>query len=196
MAYEEIKNSGITSDTPKNIIFGAGTIHKGLKYTSGAWNFAESLIGATQGGGKFTITPEYTDIEADGATVKVKGLAQKVGESASMEVSFLEITPDVLAMGVGGETADSTSITGYTEIKSKAKIEEGDYIENLGFIGKTLEGKPIIVIFDYARCTSGVEIESKNKENATIKATFECYQDLTEDTTVLPYHIYFPKSTT
>ena len=31
MAYEELKSSGITADTPKNILFGAGTIHKGLK---------------------------------------------------------------------------------------------------------------------------------------------------------------------
>ena len=30
MAYEEIKSSGITADTPKNILFGAGTIHKGF----------------------------------------------------------------------------------------------------------------------------------------------------------------------
>ena len=44
---------GITADTPKNILFGPGTIHKGLKYTAGAsggkgsWNFNESIIGAT-----------------------------------------------------------------------------------------------------------------------------------------------------
>jgi len=52
---------GITADTPKNILFGAGTIHKGLKYTAGAsggkgsWNFNESIIGATNGGSKLAI---------------------------------------------------------------------------------------------------------------------------------------------
>ena len=30
MAYEDIKSSGITESTPDNILFGAGTIHKGL----------------------------------------------------------------------------------------------------------------------------------------------------------------------
>ena len=98
MAYEEIKSSGITADTPKNILFGAGTIHKGFKYTSNAWNFAESLIGATQGGSKFSIVPEISDIEVDGALVKVKGLAVKTGETATLEVNFVELTPEILAM--------------------------------------------------------------------------------------------------
>ena len=31
--------SGITTNTPKNIMFGAGTIHKNLKFTDGKWNF-------------------------------------------------------------------------------------------------------------------------------------------------------------
>lgn len=32
LTYEEFKSSGITDKTPKNIVFGAGTIHKGLRY--------------------------------------------------------------------------------------------------------------------------------------------------------------------
>ena len=44
--------SGITTNTPKNIMFGAGTIHKDLKYDASGkkWNFEESIMGATQGG--------------------------------------------------------------------------------------------------------------------------------------------------
>ena len=50
MAYEELKSSGITASTPENIMLGAGTIHKGLAFADGKWNFEESLIGATSGG--------------------------------------------------------------------------------------------------------------------------------------------------
>ena len=66
--------TGVSANTPKNIMFGAGTIHKGLKYTSNAWNFAASIIGATSGGSKLSIKPEITNIEVDGALVKTKGL--------------------------------------------------------------------------------------------------------------------------
>lgn len=192
MAYEELKSSGITENTPKNIMFGAGTIHRGFKYEGNAWNFTESLIGATQGGSKLSIVPEVTNIEADGALVKVKKLAVKTGETATMEVNFLELTPEILAMVTLGQEGEATSMAGYSEIKSKARIEEGDYVDNLAYVGKTLEGTPIIVIFDSALCTSGLELEGKNKENGVIKATFECYAELTGDLETLPYHIYYP----
>lgn len=32
MAYEELKNHGVTESTPKNILLGAGTLHKGFKF--------------------------------------------------------------------------------------------------------------------------------------------------------------------
>ena len=88
------------------------------------------------------------------------------------------------ALNTGGEISSR-----YTEIISNQKISEGDYIENLGFVGKTLDGRDIVVIFEYALCTSGLEIEGKNKEATVIKATFECYADLTNNPVTLPYHI-------
>ncbi|WP_195547820.1 hypothetical protein [Holdemania sp. 1001095H_141210_F2] len=189
---EEFKSSGITERTPKNIMLGAGTIHKGLTFETNKWNFEESLIGATSGGTKVTIKPELMDVEVDGALVKVKGLVQKVGETATMETNMVEVTPETLKMTLIGQESESSDKTGYSEITSKARIEEGDYIKNLAYVGKTLEGKPIIIVFDNALCTSGFEIEGKNKENVVLKATFECYAELTPECDTLPYHIYYP----
>ena len=131
MAYEELKSSGITAKTPENIMLGAGTIHKGLAFADGKWNFEESLIGATSGGSKFSIVPEFTDIEVDGALVKVKGFTVKTGETATMEVNFLEMTPELLKMCVVGDVAASTDYEGYSEITSRARVTEGDYINVL-----------------------------------------------------------------
>lgn len=186
----DLAKTGITENTPKNIVFGAGTIYRDLKFETN--KFTGTIIGATQGGSKFTITPEITDIEADGALVKTKGLTVKTGETASMEVNFLEVTPEILKMTTLGKENSSTSATGFTEIVSKASIEAGDYVAGLAFVGRTLDGKQIIVIFDNALCTSGLELEGKNKENGVVKATFECYADLTGDLETLPYHIYYP----
>ena len=236
MAYEELKSSGITADTPKNILLGAGTIHKNLMlkyaltkdtalvsgktyYTQGgtegnytytkvaepnvsaiatyyeaAWNFAESLIGATSGGTKLTITPEFQDIEVDGALVKVKGLTVKIGETASIETNMVELTPEWIKMSIVGQDGTST-IDGYDVIESKRQLEDGDYITNFGYIGKKADGTPIIVIFDYALCTTGLEAEGKNKENSVFKATFECYAELSSEADRLPYHIYTPTPT-
>jgi len=193
MAYEELKPSGITATTPQNIMLGAGTIHKNLTYssTTSKWNFAESLIGATSGGSKLTITPEFTDVEVDGATVKVKGLAVKTGETATIETNFVELTPELMKMLAVAQDGVS-AVTGYDVIESKAKISEGDYITNFGYVGHKLDGTPVIIVFDNALCTSGLEVEGKNKENGVFKGTFECYADITSDCDSLPYHIYTP----
>ena len=199
---DEFKSSGITQNTPKTIMLGAGTIHKGLTFTAGAgeaagtWNFEESLICATSGGSKLSITPEFYDIPVDGALVKVKGLTVKVGETATLEINPIELTPDVLKMALIGDEAASTTATGYSEITSRAVINQNDYLENMGYVGKTIEGKPIIIIFDYALCTSGLTLEGKNKEAAVPAFTFECFADLTPEADTLPYHIYYPTPAT
>ena len=192
MAYEELKSSGITADTPKNIMLGAGTIHKGLTLTGGKWNFEESLIGATSGGSKFSIVPEFMDIEVDGALVKVKGLQQKVGETATMEVNFIEMTPELLKMCVVGDVAESVDYEGYSEITSRARLNENDYIENLGYVGKKTDGTPIIIIFEQAICTSGLEVEGKNKEAGVFAGTFECVADISPEADTLPWRILYP----
>lgn len=192
--------SGVTNKTPGNIVFGAGTIHKGLKYTagsgggSGSWNFAESLVGATNGGSKFTITPEITPIEVDGIGVKAKGMAQKTGETATMEVNFAELTEDIILAATLGQTGTSND-TNYDVIEAKTEISEGDYWENIAFVGTTLKGKKIICILDNALCTSGLEHEGKNKEGSVGKYTFECYAEFGDSTDqdILPWHIYYPK---
>lgn len=195
MAYDELKSSGITAKTPENIMLGAGTIHKGLAFTGGKWNFEESLIGATSGGSKVSIVPEYMDIEVDGALVAVKGLKQKVGETATMEVNFVEMTPDILKMCVVGDVAVSEDYEGYSEITSRGRITEGDYIENLAYVGKKTNGTPIIIIFEQAICTSGFEVEGKNKEAGVFTGTFECVADISPEADTLPWRILYPTPT-
>lgn len=189
---KEGKN-GVSTNTPKNILFGAGTIHKNLTYTTNTWNFAESLMGATSGGSKLSIVPEVTKVPVDGALVAVKGLSVKTGETATMEINFAELTKDIIkaaTLGTAGESEDSN----YDAIVSKADIAEGDYFDNIAFVGKTLSGKNIIAILENVICTSGFEQEGKNKEGAIGKYTFECHAELDSDLDTLPWKIYYPTS--
>lgn len=181
---------GISAGTPGSILLGAGTYHKNLKYEGSAWSGA--CIGATSGGGKISITGELMDIELDGALVKVKGLTVKQGGTASMEINFVELSTDMLKTTTLMEEGES-EVNGFTMLKDKAHITEGDYLENFGFVGQTADGsKQIVVIFDYAICTSGLELEAKNKENSVIKATLEACADIDGDLDTLPVRIYYP----
>lgn len=187
--------NGITDNTPKRILFGAGTIHKGLKYATNSWNFEESLVGATNGGSKLSIVPELYDVPLDGANVAVKGLKVKTGETATMEVNFAELTEDIIKAATIGKTGTATDTT-YNLIESKADIAVGDYWENVAFVGRTLEGKNIIAIMENALITSGLETEGKNKESAVGTYTFTCHAAADADSfDTLPWKIYYPKAT-
>ena len=187
-----IGKHGVSTATPENILLGAGTYHKGLKFEGGAW--AGTCIGATSGGGKVSIEGEYIDIELDGALVLVKGLTVKQGGKASFEVNMAELSGDNIKMATNFKEGESDA-DGYDMFVDKAAIEEGDYIENFGFVGKTANGKKdIIVIFEYALCKSAFELEGKNKENSVLKLVLDAYAKNEGDLDTLPVKIYYPTS--
>jgi len=187
-----IGKHGISTTTPENILLGSGTYHRNLKFVDGKWT--GDILGATNGGGKISITGEFVDIEVDGALVKVKGMAVKQGGSVTVEANFAELSTDVMKMATLFEEGTSDA-DGFTMLQDKAAITEGDYVENFGFVGYTLNNaKQIIFIMENALCTSGMEIETKAKEQAVVKLTMEAYANLTDESNfdVLPVKIYYP----
>lgn len=188
--------SGITTGTPSKIPFGAGVYFKGVAYDEKVAPTEEeimaAIIGATKDGGSLTITPEFFDPELDGATVKVAELQTKVGETAQMETSFAELTSDLVAktvIGAVGETTDKNY-----DVITSANLGEGHFYDGFGFYGEHLDGRPLIVIFKKALCTSGFTMEPKNKTNSVFKGTFECCSDIEYGTTKLPYAIFIRKA--
>lgn len=190
MPMETPLNNGITADTPNSVMLGAGTIHKGLVYDgSTGWNFRESLIGATGDGNTLAITPEITDLAPDGAWVKVQGLLVKTGETATLEISPIEINKDLIKMAaIAGE--GTSDVTGYDMLESKEFLQIGDYIEDFGWVGLTIGGDPMIVIFPFAYCSGGLSLEGKSKDKSAPKMTIECVQAPGASTRKLPYKIY------
>ena len=190
---------GITTATPSNIPLGAGAWFKGLKYEDEA-GWTGTVLGATSGGSSIKITPEVKDIEIDGALALAKGLAVMQGGTGEAEVNFAEINSDILKMTTLGEVlseADEGYVEGFDCIQTKNAIVEGDYVENLGFVGYTADqSKQIIVILDYALCKSGFQIDPKNKENSVIKATFTAYGGIYTDLDRVPIRIYYPTAKT
>lgn len=243
-----MRKSGINSNTPNDLLLGAGTVFKNFKYvyrdatkeekgalevvenstteteTSiqigkltatasfitlasdyvptvgdyviGEWDDSEdSVLGATSGGNKLTITSELTPIEIDGATVRIKGLTQKTGEAGSIEINLAQHTAESLKRAIVGKEVDSL-IKGYTQIVTKSLLELSDYLGNIAFVGNMTDGTDVIIIMENAICVSGFEAEGKNKETSVVKTTFEASADFKSgiyDT--LPIYIFYPNKT-
>lgn len=188
-------NSGITKGTPTKIPFGAGVYFAGVEYSETVAPTEEAIraaiIGATQDGGSVTITPEFFAPELDGATVAVAELKQKVGETATMDTSIAELTPELAAKMVIGQISETTD-KAYDVITS-SKLAAGHFYDGFGVYAKFIDGRPIIILFKKALCTSGFTAEGKNKANSVFKGTFECHSDIEYSTTKLPYAIFVRK---
>ena len=188
--------SGITTGTPSKILFGAGVYFHGVPYSETVAPTEEAikaaLVGATQEGGKITITPEFFAPDVDGALVAIKEFKQKVGETAIMEASMIEVSPEYVAKSVIGEINASTD--GHYDVVTSSELRSGHFYEGFGYYGELLDGRPFICIFKNALCTSGFALESKNKENSKFTGTFECHSDIEYGTTNLPYALFIRKA--
>ena len=153
-----LKKHAISSDTAKNIPLGAGILVHNLVFEGSEWTYDE--LGASNGGNKIAYEREYLDLEVDGKTVKVEGFDVKVSETGKMTIYLAEYKKDTLVPALGLEIDSSASVTGYEKYKpSKTNV----YLDNVGFVGYTAEGKAIIVKFPKAICLSAFELELKNK---------------------------------
>lgn len=191
--FDKFRKSGITQTTPKSLLLNAAVIYKSLKYIPEEKKWSGVLLGATSGGTKVNISSDYQEIEVDGAIVKVVGLTQKQGESGSIETNLVEVTEDNLKMAIVGKESES-DIEGYNLIETKALLEASDYIDNIAAVGTLSNGRPAIVIMDNMLCTSGLEMDTKNKKNVVMKVKFECHAGFDDDHDTLPIRIYYPKA--
>ena len=188
-------NSGITQGTPANIPFGAGVYFQGIAYSEKVAPTEEeiraAIIGATQDGGSVTITPEFFTPELDGKLVAVEELEMKVGETAKMETSFAEFTADLASKLVIGKVSERTD--GNYDVITSTTLAAGHYYSGFGYYGHLLDGRPVIIVFKKALCTSGYAMEPKNKTNSVFKGTFECRSDIEYGVDKLPYAIFIRK---
>lgn len=189
-------HSGITTGTPTRLLFGAGFYFANMTYDEKIAPTLEAvkaaIIGATQEGGTLTITPEFYTPPLDGANVALMELVRKVGETAQMDVSFAEFTAEFAARMVIGEISESTD--GDYDVVTSADLGPGHFYKGFGYYGSLMDGRPVIILFKNALCTSGFTTDSKNKENAVFKGTFACHSDIAYGTTRLPYAIFVHKS--
>lgn len=191
-----LKKHGITTETIKKMILGAGVIYKNLKYNSegsGGPGWEGTVLGATSGGIKFSWEATWLDIEIDGATVLVKGVSkQKVGEAASIEGQMTELTEDILVTAMH-LVEDESEDTNYTKYVSKENVDEDDYLENIAYVGTLSNGDNVIIILPNAICTEAFELETKNSEQTTFAVKFDCTADLENDSlNKLDIAIYYP----
>jgi len=186
-----LKKHAITADTAKNIPLGAGILVHNLVFETNDWTYDE--LGASNGGNKIAYEREYVDLEIDGKTVKAENFDVKVAETGLMTLNLTECNKETLVTALCLKQDTTGAVTGLAKYKPS---NENAYVDRLGFVGYTAEGKPIIVIFPKAICLSAFELEVKNKEQAVMALEFSAVAPAESDKyDELGIEFYFPTET-
>lgn len=189
--------SGYTKDTAKNLLLDAGAFFIDFDVEKDDFESAiekGKLLGATRGGGSFEAVPELREIEVDGVHGKAKGL-QAIDEwEIKMSANVLEVTKEGLARALTASEVNEDKEGKYDIISAKNYIELTDYYENVTYVGKISgSNEPLIIQIYNAMNTTGLTLETEDKDEAVIEMEFEGHYDET-DLDHPPFKIFYPKA--
>lgn len=125
----------------------------------------QGVLGATRGGGTFTCKPTIRHIEADGLRGHVKGATVNDGWTVKLTGTMLEITPQNVALALGGSENTSGSITTVTaDLAVK-------HVPRLTWVGETANGLMLIELTE-AVSLAGAAFTFTDKGEGTLPFEF------------------------
>lgn len=189
------------TETFQNLQLNAGAFLIGFDYTeyadatalrtalSTALQDSTKLLGATRGGGSFSVTSEIREPDVDGKRYRFKGGAFVDSVDAQLSGTLVEIRPEifakVLATGESETTGKKTVVTMHTAIR------DTDYIDSLVWVGDMSDGGLVLISLKNALNNNGLTFTFTDKGEGTIPFEFHAYQDVVEDYDYAPFEVVF-----
>ena len=147
-----------------------------------------NLLGATRGGGTFTITRDIRQVEVDGARFRFVGGEIVDSADAYLSSTLIEITPAHLKKVIGN--CDVTTSGLKSVLTLRTAFEEDDYLQNAVWIGDTSEGFVCIELKN-ALNTADFTFTFADKNEGTVNVEYHAHQGDVSDYDELPVKIVF-----
>ena len=133
-----------------------------------------ALLGATRGGGTFTITRDTRQVEVDGARTRFVGSTIVDSGDAYISTTLIEMTPEHIKQVIGNADIDDDA-PNHIKIKVRLAIDDDDYLQNLIWIGDTSEGFMAIELSN-ALNTADVTLTWADKNEGTLNLEAHAHQ--------------------
>lgn len=193
--------SAFTGDTAKNLQLDAGVLVENLQNIdqfNGELTGSARLLGATEGGGSFTATPELRNIfeGIDGARGNYKDGNVVDNWDITFTATLKEMTAKNLKLALGvGDIEKAQSNGKYDKLKPRMEVKSEDYIGNICWLGKMNNSDtPMIIEIKNVMNTNGISFTATDKGTGTVEVELKAHFDLKKPNEV-PFAIYFPKAT-
>lgn len=194
--------SPIRTETFKKLQLNAGVFLKNLDYSSiadasalktaitSAITAGTSILGATRGGGTFTVTRELRTPEADGMRYPFKGSDFVDSVDAYLSTTLIEVTPanikDILGSATATTSGKKTTIKMHTAINP-----DTDYISTLTWVGDLADGQYVAITLKNALNTADFSLTFTDKGEGTLAAEFHARQATVADYDEAPFEIVY-----
>lgn len=176
LSYESVTDATALKTAIANII-------------SGGSNPIGTLVGATRGGGSFTVTREMRTPEIDGMRYPFKGSDFVDSVDAYLSTTLVEITSDniadLLATGTATPSGKKTTITMATAIGTS------DYLTNICWVGDLADGQLVLICLKNAINTADFTFTYTDKGEGTLAAEFHARQAAVNDYDNAPFEVVF-----
>lgn len=192
--------TGLRPDTFKRIQLNAGAFLMNFDYskatdaktlrqaiTEAIRGEKTTVLSATRGGGKFTMTPSIRNIEADGKRMEFVGSTINDGYTAQITGTFLEFTEETF-VALGGVITNTNTNT-IKEIRFPTSFEEDMYIPSLVWVGDMGDNGVLLIDLSNALNTSGVSFTFTDKGEGTMPFTFVAHAKDLDDSDYAPVKV-------
>ena len=186
--------TGLTDNTKKRLLLGAGAIFKNFVVGVDTYETAkDKIIAATQGGNTFEATPNTHNIQIDGILGVAADLDVIDSWAVSLECNFIEASVEVIKRALGASVVDTESNNAYDIIKGDTEFKASDYLENVTYVG-TISGSttPVIIQVTNAINLGGLSVNTTDDKEGVITVKFEGRYTI-ENQENPPFTIYYPK---
>ena len=197
--------SALRAETFDKLQLNAGIVLKDLNYSSvtdstalktaianiisGGSSPIGTLVGATRGGGTFTVTREMRTPEIDGMRYGFKGSDYVDSTDAYLSTTLIEITPDNIADLLATGTATTSGKK--TTVKMSTAITASDYLTNICWVGDLADGQLVLICLKNAINTADFTFTYTDKGEGTLAAEFHARQASVTDYDEAPFEIVF-----
>jgi hypothetical protein len=176
--------------TYQKFVIDSGVVRKNFVDTT---NYG-TRIGATRGGATFTVKTELRKMPVDGSKGDVMGDKRIMSVTAEMEVEFLELSPEIIALAIPGATTTEEPVGAptHTEMRRALQLALEDYIGNVALIGQ-ISGSDhdVCLVLENALSDGNFALGMKDGDESTVKVKLTGHFD-SADLDKEPWVIYFP----
>lgn len=193
------KFHGFSKNTAKKIVLDVGAFFVSYDISKSYDDnvSAGKRVGATQGGGSFTATPNRRPISADGLPENMIGMNEIMYWVPTMNVKMLEQDANNLKAALGSANIADTTIASakYKKITPKDHTDEADYLDNVTYAGR-IRGSdfPVLIVLENALNLDAMNWNFADKAETVSDVTFTGHYTIGSDDTLsdTPFAIYIP----